>query len=63
VEKIEAVEAEDVKRHACFTMQAPSIAALGPIGRLESHAKFSERFSGRFDPAHFQDKDKMHAAE
>ena len=54
VEKVEAVTAEDVKRFARFTMQAPTIAALGPIGRLESHVKFASRFSPR---------DKMHAAE
>jgi predicted Zn-dependent peptidase len=54
VEKIEAVDAQSVKRFAAFTMQAPSIAAVGPVGRLESHAKFSARFSPR---------DKMHAAE
>jgi predicted Zn-dependent peptidase len=45
VEKLEATTAEDVKRYAGFTMQAPSIAALGPIARLESHAKFAARFS------------------
>ncbi len=54
VEKIEAVDGKDVKRHAARVMRAPSMAALGPIGRLESHAKFS----GRFDRL-----DAMHAAE
>jgi predicted Zn-dependent peptidase len=55
VENIERVSVEDVKRHAGVTMQTPSIAALGPIGKLEAHAKFSARFSDR--------PDKMHAAE
>jgi predicted Zn-dependent peptidase len=45
VEKLEATTAEDVKRFAAFTMRAPSIAALGPIGKLEAHAKFAARFS------------------
>jgi predicted Zn-dependent peptidase len=54
VEKIEAIDAQSVKRFARFTMQAPSIAAVGPVGRLESHAKFSARFLPQ---------DKMHAAE
>jgi predicted Zn-dependent peptidase len=55
VEKLEATTAEDVKRYAAFTMQAPSIAALGPIGKLEPHAKFAARFSPL--------QGKMHAAE
>ena len=54
VEKIEAIETGDVQRFAGFTMQAPSIAAIGPVARLEPHAKFASRFSPR---------DKMHAAE
>jgi predicted Zn-dependent peptidase len=54
VEKIEAVDGADVKRHAARVMRAPSMAALGPIGRLESHAKFAGRF---------ERMDKMHAAE
>ena len=45
IEKLEATTIEQVKAYAAFTMQAPSIAALGPIGKLESHAKFAARFS------------------
>ncbi len=45
IEKLEATTIEQVKRFAAFTMQAPTIAALGPIGKLESHAKFAARFS------------------
>jgi predicted Zn-dependent peptidase len=45
IEKLEAITVEDVKRYAAFTMQAPSIAALGPISKLESHVKFAARFS------------------
>jgi predicted Zn-dependent peptidase len=45
IEKLEATTVEQVKAYAAFTMQAPSIAALGPIGKLESHVKFSARFS------------------
>ena len=45
IEKLEATTIEDVKRYAAFTMQAPSIAALGPIAKLESHAKFAARFA------------------
>jgi predicted Zn-dependent peptidase len=54
VEKLEAIDVDAVKRYAAFTMQTPSIAALGPVGKLESHAKFAARFASR---------DKMHAAE
>jgi predicted Zn-dependent peptidase len=60
VEKLEATTAEDVKRYAVFTMQAPSIAALGPIGKLEPHAKFAARFSP-LPTSRLQGK--MHAAE
>ena len=45
VEKVEAVTADDVRRYAAFTMRAPSIAALGPIAKLEPHAKFAARFA------------------
>lgn len=55
VEKLDGIEPEAVRRFAAFTMRTPTIAALGPIGRLESHAKFA----GRFMPG----ADKMHAAE
>ena len=54
VEKLEAISADDVKRYASFTMQAPSIAALGPTSKLEPYAKFAARFAPW---------DKIHAAE
>jgi predicted Zn-dependent peptidase len=56
VEKLEAIDLSAVKRYAAFTMRAPSIAALGPVGRLEPHAKFASRFAPNL-------QDKMHAAE
>ncbi len=45
VEKLDAITAEAVKRFAGFSMAAPSIAAVGPVGRLESHATFAARFA------------------
>ena len=54
IQKVDEIDTEAVKRYAAFTMQTPSIAAVGPVGKLESHAKFAARFAGR---------DKMHAAE
>jgi predicted Zn-dependent peptidase len=44
-EKLDAITSDDVKRFAAFTMAAPSIAAIGPIKKLESHASFAARFS------------------
>jgi predicted Zn-dependent peptidase len=58
VERLDAIEPDAVRRFAAFTMRAPSIAALGPIGRLESHATFAGRFMPRDNTA-----EKMHAAE
>ena len=55
VEKLDAIEPDAVRRFAAFTIRTPTIAALGPVGRLESHAKFA----GRFMPG----TEKMHAAE
>ena len=45
VERLEAVDVESVRRYAARTMQAPSIAAVGPVGKLESHARFAARFA------------------
>jgi predicted Zn-dependent peptidase len=45
VEKLDAITAQDVMRYAAFSMAAPSIAAVGPVTRLESHAKFAARFA------------------
>src|SRR6202035_5259637 len=47
VERLDAIEPDAVRRFAAFTMHAPSIAALGPIGGLESHATFAGRFMPR----------------
>jgi hypothetical protein len=35
-----------VKAYAARVMQngAPTIAAVGPVGKLESHTKFADRF-------------------
>jgi predicted Zn-dependent peptidase len=44
-ERLEAIDAEAVKRFAAFTMAGPSIAAVGPVAKLESHATFAARFS------------------
>jgi hypothetical protein len=54
VARLDAIDAGAVKRYAAFTMQAPTIAALGPVNKLESHAKFASRFGPR---------EEMHAAE
>ena len=45
VEKLDAIDAAAVKRYAAFSMASPSIAAVGPVGKLESHAKFAARFA------------------
>ena len=45
VAQLEAVDAGAVRRFAARTMSAPSIAALGPVAKLESHDTFSARFS------------------
>jgi predicted Zn-dependent peptidase len=53
VEKLDAITTDAVKRYAAFSMATPAIAAVGPVGKLESHAKFAARFSSP----------KAHAAE
>jgi predicted Zn-dependent peptidase len=45
VEKLDAIDADAVKRYAAFSMSSPSIAAVGPVKKLESHAKFAARFA------------------
>jgi predicted Zn-dependent peptidase len=45
VAQIDAVDAAAIKRFADATMRMPSIAALGPVGKLESHDTFSTRFA------------------
>lgn len=46
VAHIDAIDAAIVKRYAARVMQAgaPTIAALGPVSRLEDHATFARRF-------------------
>jgi predicted Zn-dependent peptidase len=45
VEKLETITPEAVKRYATISMASPSIAAVGPVGKLESHATFAARFA------------------
>jgi predicted Zn-dependent peptidase len=46
VAQLDAIDAATVKRYAARVMQtgAPSLAAVGPVGKLESHAAFARRF-------------------
>ena len=46
VAQLDAIDVAAVKRYAAQVMQsgAPTIAAVGPVGTLESHAKFTARF-------------------
>jgi predicted Zn-dependent peptidase len=46
VAQLDAIDAATVKRYGARVMQAgrPSIAAIGPVAKLESHATFSRRF-------------------
>jgi predicted Zn-dependent peptidase len=52
VAQLDAIDVAAVKRHAVRVMQAgaPTIAALGPIGRLESHDSFARRFGANALP-------------
>jgi predicted Zn-dependent peptidase len=45
VAQIEAVDAAAIKRHAARIMAQPSIAAMGPVGKLERHDIFAARFT------------------
>ena len=45
VGQIEAVDTAALKRHAARVMASPSIAAMGPIGKLERHDVFARRFA------------------
>ncbi|HEY2835638.1 MAG TPA: pitrilysin family protein [Rhizomicrobium sp.] len=45
VAQIDAVDAAAVKRFAAHIMTRPSIAAVGPVGRLERHDVFAARFA------------------
>jgi len=46
VSQLDAIDAACVKRYAARVMQAgaPTMAALGPVSKLESHATFARRF-------------------
>jgi predicted Zn-dependent peptidase len=48
VAQLDAIDAAIVKRFAARVMQAgpPTMAAVGPIAKLESHQKFARRFGG-----------------
>jgi predicted Zn-dependent peptidase len=45
VAQIERVDASEVKRYAAQVMASPSIAAVGPVGKLERHDVFAARFA------------------
>ena len=47
VAQLDAIDAAAVKRYATQVMQAgqPTIAAVGPVERLEPHAVFARRFA------------------
>jgi len=47
VEQLNAIDAAAVKRYAARVMAgAPTIAAVGPIRKLETHKRFATRFGG-----------------
>jgi hypothetical protein len=51
VAQLDTIDAGAVRRYAASVMaganlqNGPTIAAVGPVGKLESHAKFASRFS------------------
>jgi len=45
VAQIERVDANEVKRYAGRVMASPSLAAIGPVGKLERHDVFAARFA------------------
>jgi predicted Zn-dependent peptidase len=51
--KLDAIDAAQVRRFGARVMAAgnPSIAAVGPIGKLESHAAFARRFGAKLAAA------------
>jgi predicted Zn-dependent peptidase len=53
VAHLDAIDAAQVKRYAARVMQCamPAIAAVGPVARLESHARFASRFGGAALPS------------
>ncbi len=53
VAQLNAIDAAAVKSFAAKVMQgaSPTIAALGPVKKLEAHSKFTRRFGGSFADA------------
>jgi hypothetical protein len=49
VAQLDAIDAACVKRYAARVMEAgrPTIAAVGPVSRLEAHEIFARRFGAR----------------
>jgi predicted Zn-dependent peptidase len=46
VERLDAVDAAEVRRFGSLIMQSmsPAVAAIGPVGRLEDYETFARRF-------------------
>ena len=52
VAQLDSIDAAQVRRYAAGVMQSvPAMAAIGPVARLESHARFAGRFSGAALPS------------
>jgi len=45
VAQIDRVDASELKRYAAQVMASPSIAAIGPVKKLERHDVFAARFT------------------
>jgi hypothetical protein len=48
IEKLEAVDASAVRRFGTRVMNdaQPALAAIGPVGQVESYGMFAQRFGG-----------------
>jgi predicted Zn-dependent peptidase len=53
VAQLDAIDAAQVRRYGASVMRsaAPAIAAVGPVARLENHARFASRFGGAALPS------------
>ncbi len=53
VAQLDAIDAAQVRGYAARVMQSavPAMAAIGPVSRLESHARFAGRFGGAAMPS------------
>ncbi len=53
VAQLDAIDAAQVRGYAVRLMQSavPAMAAIGPVSRLESHARFAARFGGAAMPS------------